>query len=73
MNPTFSQKKRGLTHAFQLSLTIGGLLILAAMFISALTLVLSNRALTQPGKLALIALILITALLGLGLLNRLRR
>ena len=73
MVPTFLQKRSGSGHSLRVPLVLFSLLILTIIYTAAISFVIADRAFSRSGKLAIIAFLLVTALMSLGVLERLRR
>ncbi len=73
MVPTFLQKRRARCHSLRVHIALVGLAFLMIVYTIGVTWIIADRALTKVSKLALIGVILTTALLTSGLFQRLRR
>jgi hypothetical protein len=73
MVPTFLQNRRTDSYSLRVGITLTGLILLVAVYSVAISYVIADRGFTKMDKLVGIAFLLITALMSLGLLERLRR
>ena len=73
MVPTFLQKRRDSGHSLRVHVALVGLAFLMIGYTIGISLIIADRALTKVSKLALIGVVLTTALLTSGLFRRLMR
>ncbi|CAN5496530.1 hypothetical protein BH09BAC4_BH09BAC4_28710 [soil metagenome] len=73
MVPTFLPKRRSGSHSLRVGFIVSGLVCLGIGYSMAIASMLADRVYSRVGKLGIITSLLITALLGLGLLERLKR
>lgn len=73
MIPTSLQKRRAGLHSLRIGFAMGGVALLLFICTLAIAYIIADRAFTKVSKLALVSGLIITALLGFGMVERFRR